>query len=215
MWGKKERDEMEDTPVRPAPPAGAARPAERAASGAPAPRPAASKPAAPSPQNRTRIGNAMTVKGEINSREDIFVDGVVEGAVKLEQGCLTIGAKGNVQADVETRSLVLLGSLKGKIHVTERIEIRKTGSFEGDIVAGNIVMEDGAVFRGSIDIIRAKQAQAASNPAKPVQAGLPAIAPKPAAPKPAAEAKSDASKPAAAPKPAVVPKPAVPHTGVK
>ncbi len=137
----------------------------------------------------------MIVKGEITGREDIYLDGIVEGVVKLEQGCLTIGMNGNVQADIDTRSLILLGSLKGKVHVAERIEIRKTGSFEGDIVAGNIVMEDGAVFRGSIDITKPKRTQAAAGNAKPVQAGLPAIDPKPAAaPKPAAP-KPATSKP--------------------
>ena len=197
MWGKKDRDEMEEPVGRPASPLPAAQTPARPPAAAPAAPARAPKPSAPSLSQRTRIGNAMVVRGELKSREDIYVDGLIEGAVKLEQGCLTIGTKGNVQADVETRSLVLLGKLKGKVQVSERIEIRKTGSFEGDIVAGNIVMEDGAVFRGSIDILRPAQPQAASSQAQPVQTGLPSIAPKPAAPKP------------------IDPKPATPGAGVK
>ena len=139
----------------------------------------------------------MSIKGEITAQEDVYLDGIVEGSVKLERSCLTIGANGAVEADVNARSLVLLGGLKGKVHVVERIEIRKTGSFEGDIVAGNIVMEEGAVFSGSIDITKPSRRPAAAGNAKPGQVGRPASAPKPAVPKPNA------------------PKPATPKRGVK
>ncbi len=188
MWGgRKDREETGDRPAAPMPrrsqpsirPLGEASPGQSTAQ-------PASPPAARSAPAGTRIGNTMCVEGEIIGREDVYLDGVVKGSIKLEQGCLTIGANGNVEADIDVRALVLLGSLKGKVHVVERIEIRKTGSFEGDIVAGNIVMEDGAIFRGSIDITRPKQTQAAASSPKPDQAvrqATPSPAPRNPAPR--------------------------------
>ena len=196
MWGRKDREDTENPAARPASARSGDRPPLR-----PAERPAP-KPPAPSSPTGTRIGNSMNIKGEITAQEDVYLDGIVKGSVKLERGCLTIGVNGAVEADVNVRSLVLLGGLKGKVHVVERIEIRKTGSFEGDIVAGNIVMEEGAVFSGSIDITKPTRTQAAASNAKPGQAGRPASAPKPAVPKPAV------------PKPNA-PKPATPKPGVK
>ncbi len=169
MWGRKDRDEIENPAVQPEPVPGGDRPpmspVER-------PGPEVTPPSSPP---GTRIGKSMSVKGEIAGREDIYLDGLVEGSVKLDHGCLTIGVNGNVQADIDVHSLVLSGRLKGKVHVVERIEIKKTGSFEGDIVAGNIVMEDGAIFRGSIDIAKPKRKQATVSSAKPAQ---PPITPK-------------------------------------
>ncbi len=215
MWGRKDREDTENPAARPASARSGDRPplspAERSSPARPAERQGA-KPPAPSSPTGTRIGNSMNIKGEITAQEDVYLDGIVKGSVKLERGCLTIGVNGAVEADVNVRTLVLLGGLKGKVHVAERIEIRKTGSFEGDIVAGNIVMEEGAVFSGSIDIIKPKRTQATAGNAKPGQAGRPASAPKPAVPKPAVP-KPAVPKPNA-PKPNA-PKPATPKPGVK
>ena len=119
-------------------------------------------------RNTAQIGKSLKVKGEISGNEDLYIDGDVEGTVELEQNNLTIGPNGKVQADVTARSITILGRVQGNVRAGERIEIRKTGSLEGDLVTARIVIEDGAVFRGSIDIIKAGAAQPVSRtPATP------------------------------------------------
>lgn len=128
----------------------------------------APKAAASSARNGTRIGNSISIKGDIIGDEDIYLDGIIEGAIKLESHTLTIGPNGNVQADVSARSVILLGNLKGNVRASGHVEIRRTGSFEGDILASRIIMEDGAGFRGSIDITKPKKAQVVPSRNKPV-----------------------------------------------
>ena len=126
-------------------------------------------------RNTAQIGKSLKLKGEISGNEDLYIDGEVEGTVELEQNNLTVGPNGKVQADVTARSITILGRVQGNVRAGERIEIRKTGSLEGDLVTARIVIEDGAVFRGSIDIIKAGAAQPASRtpttPAAQPQAG--------------------------------------------
>ena len=165
MWGRKEEAgpsagdrpqqgasaaSQETAPARPVPPAATARPAraERAE------------------QPSTHIGKGLKIKGEISGGEDTYIDGEVEGTIDLNQNCLTIGPNGDVRAHVKVRSITVLGRLEGSVTAAEKIEIRKTGSLEGDLVTPRIVIEDGAVFRGSIDIVKPDVAQsspAASN----------------------------------------------------
>ena len=89
--------------------------------------------------------------------EDLYIDGEVEGTVELKGNSLTVGPNGNVHADVSAHSITILGRLQGNVKVGERTEIRKTGSFEGELLTAQIVSEDGAVFRGSIDIVKLGQ----------------------------------------------------------
>ncbi len=100
------------------------------------------------------IGKSLKVKGTITGHEDLYVDGEIEGAIELEENSLTVGPNGNVSADVKARDITVLGRLTGNVRAGERIEIRKTGSLEGDLTTSRIVIEDGAVFRGSIDIVK-------------------------------------------------------------
>ncbi len=113
-------------------------------------------------RNTAQIGKLLKVKGEISGNEDLYIDGEIEGTVELEQNSLTVGPNGKVHADVTARSITILGRVQGNVRAGERIEIRKTGSLEGDLVTARIVIEDGAVFRGSIDIIKAGGAKPAS-----------------------------------------------------
>ena len=110
------------------------------------------------------------MKGEITGSEDLYIDGEVEGSVALKDNSLTVGPNGKVHADVSARSITILGRLRGNVKAGERIEIRKTGSLEGDLSTARIVIEDGAVFRGSIDIVKPGQ-NAASAPAAARPAG--------------------------------------------
>jgi cytoskeletal protein CcmA (bactofilin family) len=103
---------------------------------------------------QARIGKTLKLKGEMTGSEDVYVDGEVEGTVELRDNTLVVGPSGKVRAQVKARSITILGHLEGKVQASERIEIRKTGSLEGDLVTPRIVIEDGAVFRGSIDVLK-------------------------------------------------------------
>jgi len=85
---------------------------------------------------------------------DLHVDGSVEGLIQLEDGKLTVGPRAKVNADVVAREIVVYGSIKGNLRAHDRIEITKDGSVVGDLLAGRILIEDGASFKGSIEIDR-------------------------------------------------------------
>ena len=107
-----------------------------------------------------QIGKSLRLKGEIAGSEDLLVNGEVEGAIELKENSLTVGPNGSVKADVSARSITVMGHLCGNVRAGEKIEICKTGSIEGDLSTARIVIEDGAMFRGSIDIVKPGQAGA-------------------------------------------------------
>jgi cytoskeletal protein CcmA (bactofilin family) len=108
-----------------------------------------------------QIGKSLQLKGEITGSEDLLIDGEIEGTIELKENNLTVGPNGNVKADVSARSITVQGHLRGNVRAGEKIEICKTGSLEGDLSTARIVIEDGAVFRGSIDIVKPGQVSAA------------------------------------------------------
>jgi cytoskeletal protein CcmA (bactofilin family) len=99
------------------------------------------------------IGTSMTIKGEIRAREELHVDGEVEGLLE-SQSLLTVGTHGKVRANIKAREVVVFGSVRGNIEVTEKIAIRDAGSVIGDIKTAGISIDDGAYFKGNIDISR-------------------------------------------------------------
>jgi cytoskeletal protein CcmA (bactofilin family) len=99
------------------------------------------------------IGASMTIKGEIRSREELLVDGEVEGSLE-SQSLLTVGPNGKVRANIKAREVIVYGSVRGNVEVAEKIAIRDRGSLVGDIKAAGISIDDGAYFKGSIDIVR-------------------------------------------------------------
>ena len=103
---------------------------------------------------QSKIGKTLRIKGEMTGSEDVHVEGEVEGKIDLGESSLVVGQSGKVRAQVNARSILVLGRLEGKVQAIERTEIRKTGSLEGDLVTSRIVTEDGAEFRGSIDILQ-------------------------------------------------------------
>ena len=111
----------------------------------------------------------MTVKGEIYSREELFVDGEIQGSIELQHR-LTVGPNGKVRAKVKAKEVVVHGSIQGDVQSTEKIIIREKGSLVGDITTAGIVIEDGAYFKGSIDIVRADANKKASAEAAPAPA---------------------------------------------
>jgi cytoskeletal protein CcmA (bactofilin family) len=124
------------------------------------------------------LGKSVIVKGQIFSREDLTIDGEVEGTVELQEHRLTVGPNGRVSATIKAKEICVIGSLTGNVEASEKIDIRKDAKLVGDIRTARIVIEDGAYFKGNIDIIRTPAAAPAQ--AKP-QAVVSAPAPKPAA----------------------------------
>src|SRR5579863_8399916 len=110
--------------------------------------------ATPSDRSTARLGGSLHVKGEITGNEDLHIDGSVEGLVQLEDRKLTVGASAKLTADVVAREVVVYGSVKGNLRARDRIEIKKDGSVVGDLTTARIMIEDGAYFKGSIEIDR-------------------------------------------------------------
>jgi cytoskeletal protein CcmA (bactofilin family) len=113
----------------------------------------AEAPAAPGLKQTAAIGASMHVQGEIRTREELLVDGEVEGSLE-SQSLLTVGPNGKVRANIKAREVVIYGSVRGNVEVTEKICIREKGSLIGDIKSAGISIDDGAYFKGSIDITR-------------------------------------------------------------
>jgi cytoskeletal protein CcmA (bactofilin family) len=115
----------------------------------------AMRPLSTSPSGSTaRLGASLHVKGEITGNEDLHIDGSVEGLVQLDDRKLTVGASAKLTADVVAREVVVYGSVKGNLRARDRIEIKKDGSVVGDLTTARIMIEDGAYFKGSIEIDR-------------------------------------------------------------
>lgn len=98
------------------------------------------------------IGKSVVVKGELSGSEDLFLDGEVEGSIELRNNNLTIGPNGRVRANIHAREIVVHGRVDGNVRGTERVELKKSAVLNGDIFTQRIVIEDGAFFKGAIDI---------------------------------------------------------------
>ena len=98
------------------------------------------------------IGKGLFIKGEINGSESLFIDGKVEGSVNLPGNRVTVGRNGQVAANITAREIVVLGKVRGNVSATDRVDIRAEGSLSGDVAAARISIEDGAFFKGGIDI---------------------------------------------------------------
>lgn len=101
-----------------------------------------------------RLGASLRVKGEISGNEDLHVDGTVEGLIQLDDRKLTVGMAAKLTADVIAREIVVYGSVKGNLRAKDKIEIKKDGSVVGDLTTARIMIEDGAYFKGAIEIDR-------------------------------------------------------------
>ena len=119
------------------------------------------------------IGKSVLIKGELSGSEDLYIDGQVEGTIELREHNLTVGPNGRVQANVNAKEVVVHGSLKGNVRAVDRVDIRKSGSVVGDLVAARVVIEDGAFFKGSIDI--QKTVEATVKPSEPKKPEVPPL----------------------------------------
>jgi cytoskeletal protein CcmA (bactofilin family) len=98
------------------------------------------------------IGKSLVIKGEVTGSESLYIDGRVEGSINLPGNRVTVGRNGVVNANVNAREIVVIGKVKGNLQASDRVDIRNEGSLTGDVVAQRISIEDGAFFKGGIDI---------------------------------------------------------------
>jgi cytoskeletal protein CcmA (bactofilin family) len=146
------------TPGRP----GTPEPEQRPAMSTP-PAPAMGEPAAPRPVTTTTtadqatIGKSLVIKGEVTGSESLYIDGRVEGSINLAGNRVTVGRNGVVAANINAREIVVLGKVRGNLTASDRVDIRSDGSLTGDVVAARISIEDGAFFKGGIDIRKGAQ----------------------------------------------------------
>src|SRR5664280_2103645 len=139
------------TPAQPAVP-------ERPTTSTPsAPAMSAAEPVAPRPVTTTTadqatIGKSLVIKGEVTGSESLYIDGRVEGSINLAGNRVTIGRNGVVAANINAREIVVLGKVRGNLTASDRVDIRSEGSLTGDVVAQRVSIEDGAFFKGGIDI---------------------------------------------------------------
>lgn len=152
---------------------------------APSPAPSAPPPSydtgasrPPSAKESAHIGKSVVVKGALSASEDMTIDGLVEGTIELRQNILTVGPNGKIMAKVLAKAVVVLGHVHGNITAVERIDIRDSGSVDGDLIAPRVAIAEGAHFRGSVDMQRGGEKGEAKAPeAKPAMAAAPAAAP--------------------------------------
>jgi len=122
---------------------------------------------APKTTEFAHIGKSVIIKGQLSGSEDLYVDGVVEGTIELQGNNLVIGPNGNVRAAINAKGVVVQGKLEGDIRASERAELRKSAVAVGDIFTQRIAIEDGAYFKGKVDIQRETAKPASPAMSKP------------------------------------------------
>jgi cytoskeletal protein CcmA (bactofilin family) len=118
---------------------------------------AATRPVATSAADQATIGKSLVIKGEVSGSESLYIDGRVEGSINLAGNRVTVGRNGVVSANINAREIVVLGKVRGNLTASDRVDIRSDGSLTGDVVAARISIEDGAFFKGGIDIRKGGQ----------------------------------------------------------
>lgn len=104
------------------------------------------------PREAAMIGSSIRINGDLTGEEDLIIDGQVEGTIHLEKNNLTIGANGRIKANIQAKAVIVEGELRGDIVGKEKVVIRRTGNMRGNIVAPRVTLEDGAMFKGSIEM---------------------------------------------------------------
>jgi cytoskeletal protein CcmA (bactofilin family) len=108
------------------------------------------------------IGRTITIRGDISGMEDVYVDGQIEGSIQLGGNSLTVGPNGRIHANVAAKSVIVGGTVEGNIQVTERTEMRKSAIVTGDVQTRRIAIEEGAYFKGKLEILVDSKPQTSS-----------------------------------------------------
>jgi cytoskeletal protein CcmA (bactofilin family) len=140
------------------------------------PRTSGTSAVSPAAADQATIGKSLVVKGEVTGSESLYIDGKVEGAINLPGNRVTVGRNGQVSANISAREVVVLGKVRGNINASDRVDIRSEGSLTGDVIAQRISIEDGAFFKGGIDIRKPGQGKEGAGPASVANAEPKAVA---------------------------------------
>jgi cytoskeletal protein CcmA (bactofilin family) len=97
-----------------------------------------------------QFGRSVCVKGEITGSEDLTIDGQVDGRVNLPNHTLTVGPNATICADITAKAVMVFGTVLGTVNVHDKIEIRRSGSVEGNVTCGRLAVQDGAILCGKI-----------------------------------------------------------------
>ena len=130
----------------------------------PAARPAGGVSSATPAGEQATIGKSLVIKGEVSGSESLYIDGKIEGTINLSGNRVTVGRNGQVSANITAREIVVLGKVRGNMTASDRVDIRSEGSLTGDVAAQRISIEDGAFFKGGIDIRKPDAAKTADAP---------------------------------------------------
>jgi cytoskeletal protein CcmA (bactofilin family) len=168
MWKPRPEDNkpMSMNPTQPAQPVSPAA-AVAVAPSTPAPQRETPKASDPHRADVGHIGKSVQIKGELTGSEDLYLDGSIEGTIDLRDHSLIIGPNGKIKAAITARDLVVHGKVEGNVTATGRVELRRSCTLIGDVSTQRIVIEDGAFFKGAIDI---------KEKAQPVEARKPLVA---------------------------------------
>jgi cytoskeletal protein CcmA (bactofilin family) len=125
------------------------------------------RPAVTTTSDQATIGKSLVIKGEVTGSESLYIDGRVEGSINLAGNRVTVGRNGVVAANISAREIVVLGKVRGNLTASDRVDIRSDGSLTGDVVAARISIEDGAFFKGGIDIRKVGSSGSSKAESKP------------------------------------------------
>jgi cytoskeletal protein CcmA (bactofilin family) len=163
MWSNNKQSQNEAPNAAPSP---AFQPPSAQPNFGSSPAPSSSAPArssAPGAKVTATLGVGLTVKGQISGDEDLQVEGKVEGPISLKGQRLTVGKTGELVSDVHAQEIIVYGKVRGNLHASDRVEVKKDGSVVGNITGGRVLIEDGAYLKGQIEIERGKNHAADSH----------------------------------------------------
>lgn len=166
MWKPKPEDNHPMSTSQPSAPSAVASTATPNLSASPKESPKPST--APDRADVGHIGKSVIIHGELTGNEDLYLDGEIEGTIDLRDHKLVIGPNGKIKAAISARDVALHGRVEGNVSASERVELKKGCTLVGDVSTQRIVIEDGAYFKGSIDIKDGRESR--SELRKPVAA---------------------------------------------
>lgn len=105
------------------------------------------------------VTSTLVIKGEIQGKEDLYIDGEVQGTIRLSEGRVTVGPHGKISADVDAREIIVRGKVTGALRARDRVEVGRSGEIRGDIITSRLAIEEGAQMHSKVEITRAAGAQ--------------------------------------------------------
>ncbi len=99
-----------------------------------------------------KIGKSICIKGEISGGQDVLIDGRLDGVIQLKENQVTIGENGKISGEIHAKVIIVLGEVVGNMFAGEKLEIKASGALKGDVTSPRLIIDDGAYFRGSIDM---------------------------------------------------------------